>query len=293
MTPANTLKVAYLGPKGTFSHEFALNRFGSSAEYVPVDGPFEAIIQEVSEGRATHGVIPFCNSNGNHIQAAHRALAKFIGQIFIHGCYRQRIIHNFVTTGKLKGLKKILSKPEVFSQCSNWLSQWETVEQLPAQSTAAALGELLKMPPEEQRFTGVICNKLAVDEYGGVIEEKGIENPKNVTLFVVISGTKPSADSENLLICVTCPTFECLSKTTREFAESGYPTVFSSLQGEFSEETPIFLEVQRQRDSLDIEPLVAKPHRAIFGGFPDRESISTCVTNFFLNPNLDSDDDDL
>ena len=55
------LPVAYLGPPGTFTHQAATRRFGSSAQLLPVHTIAE-IFDEVERNRAEFGVVPVENS---------------------------------------------------------------------------------------------------------------------------------------------------------------------------------------------------------------------------------------
>lgn len=58
--------VGYLGPEGTFSHQVARKRFGSTAKLVPCDGIYE-IFEFVKGGRNRLGVVPVENSSGGTI----------------------------------------------------------------------------------------------------------------------------------------------------------------------------------------------------------------------------------
>ncbi|RQW88356.1 MAG: chorismate mutase, partial [Geobacter sp.] len=50
------MKVAFLGPKATFTHMAALQQFGLSAELVPQKS-IPAVFEDVEKGRAQYGVV--------------------------------------------------------------------------------------------------------------------------------------------------------------------------------------------------------------------------------------------
>ena len=54
-------RVAYLGPRATFTHLACIQKFGESAQYVPVNSITE-VFSEVERGRAHFGVVPIENS---------------------------------------------------------------------------------------------------------------------------------------------------------------------------------------------------------------------------------------
>ncbi len=54
-------KVAYLGPRATFTHMASMQKFGSSPQYVPVNS-IKDVFSEVERGRANFGVVPIENT---------------------------------------------------------------------------------------------------------------------------------------------------------------------------------------------------------------------------------------
>ncbi|MGC2422891.1 MAG: chorismate mutase, partial [Nitrospirota bacterium] len=54
-------KIAYLGPRATFSHLACIQQFGYSAQYVPVNS-IKEVFAEVERGLAEYGVVPIENS---------------------------------------------------------------------------------------------------------------------------------------------------------------------------------------------------------------------------------------
>ena len=55
------IKVAYLGPEGTFTQEAALKHFGDSAISVP-QSAIDEVFREVLSGSCHYGVVPVENS---------------------------------------------------------------------------------------------------------------------------------------------------------------------------------------------------------------------------------------
>jgi chorismate mutase/prephenate dehydratase len=60
------LRIAYLGPQGSFSHSAALLKFGQSVEYEAVTD-IRMIFEEVSKGHSDFGIVPVENSAGGSV----------------------------------------------------------------------------------------------------------------------------------------------------------------------------------------------------------------------------------
>src|SRR5207248_11422914 len=60
------LRIAFLGPAGTFSQAAAVRKFGSSVEYVPLSD-IPAVFEEVVRGHADYGLVPVENSIGGGV----------------------------------------------------------------------------------------------------------------------------------------------------------------------------------------------------------------------------------
>jgi prephenate dehydratase len=275
------ISISCLGPEGSFSHEFASSHF-SEAECRCVDGDFAAVLAEVSSGACRDAVLPFLNSNGVHVAPAQAALGALAGKIWVTGCFPHDVIHHLVVPDGFVSLSRIVSKEQVFPQCSDWLGKWSgQLEHIFAPSTSAGLRDLLQSPLEVRKSTAAICNTRAHEIYGGTIRHEGIQNRGNITLFLIVSSEPPPLDLDEVLVCLTCPTEECYKHAIDEFKAHGYKLMFTSLKGVFTPTVPCFLQFQQptQRDVL--EELLSRPHRHFIGAFGGKASISSCVTNLF------------
>ena len=86
--------VAYLGPQATFTHLAALQKFGESAQFLPVDS-IKNVFDEVERGRARFGVVPVENSTEGVVNHTLDLLVD--SPLLIYGEVRQEISHHFLS----------------------------------------------------------------------------------------------------------------------------------------------------------------------------------------------------
>ena len=112
-------KVAYLGPRATFTHMACMQKFGSSAQYVPVNS-IKDVFSEVERGRANFGVVPIENTTEGVVN---HTLDMFIdSNLLIYGEVLQEVSHHLMSkSGAVEEVKKICSHPHAIAQCRNWL----------------------------------------------------------------------------------------------------------------------------------------------------------------------------
>jgi chorismate mutase/prephenate dehydratase len=176
------LKVAYLGPKATFSHLASLQKYGTSAQLVPV-GQIKDVFQEVEQGRADYGVVPIENSTDGTVT---RTLDNFVdtslritGELFLE-------VHNYLISesSSIQNLKKVYSHPQPIMQCQRWIEKsLPHVQVVEVESTAKAAELCLNDP-----FSGAIASEMAAKLYGLNILAKRIEdNVHNMTRFLIVS----------------------------------------------------------------------------------------------------------
>ncbi len=191
------LRVAYLGPEFTFSHVAAIERFGQSAELVPV-GTIAAVFEEVERGRTRFGVVPMENSTDGRISDTLDCFSR--SNVRICGELPLRIHHCLLGTGKLSVVRTVYSKPQPLSQCRNWLAQnlrHADLQDVPSTSVAA---QLVKSNVE----AAAIASAQAGVNYGLPVLVQNIEdNPDNVTRFAVISTeTSPPSGHDKTALMV-------------------------------------------------------------------------------------------
>jgi len=176
------IKVAYLGPKATFTHLACIHQFGTSAAYVPVNS-IKEVFNEVERGRADYGVVPIENSTEGVVN---HTLDMFIdSSLKIWAEILQEVSHHLLSkTGRLETVKRIYSHPHAIAQCKTWLEN--NLPRVPVSevySTAKA-AEICA----EDATSAAIASELAAGLYGLQIIKRRIEdNINNYTRFLVIS----------------------------------------------------------------------------------------------------------
>jgi prephenate dehydratase len=136
------LKVAYLGPAGTFT-ELAARQLGKDAELVPVASVTEAMDQVVA-GLADRAVVPIENSIEGGVSATSDALAQMAG-VQIYGEYLVPVKFDLMVRPgtKLSEIKEVLTHPVAYAQSRKWLeANLPGHTHIPAASTASAAKSL-------------------------------------------------------------------------------------------------------------------------------------------------------
>lgn len=180
------LKVAYLGPRATFTHMAGIQQFGFAAQYVPVESIRE-VFSEVERGRADFGVVPIENSTEGVVNYT---LDMFIdSDLQITAEILLEVSQNLMSrSGKIEDIKRVYTHPQVPGQCRQWIEKnLARMPILDAPSTARA-AEMASEDPT----VGAIASEMAAQLYGLQIVAKKIEdNPNNFTRFLVIAGKSP------------------------------------------------------------------------------------------------------
>ena len=147
-------RVAYLGPKGTYSEEAALRFFGSSIQHVPCAN-FDEVFHAATSGAAEFGVIPVENSTEGVVT---RSLDLLLNSpLHIVGEISLLVRHHLLRSeASLEGIEVVLAHPQALAQCQHWLST-----HLPNAERRADWGVVNEAPPRRTFGTGKIANRLS------------------------------------------------------------------------------------------------------------------------------------
>ncbi len=179
------LKIAYLGPEATFTHQAGIKKFGSNVEFYACP-TITDVFRDVEAGRSDYGVVPVENSTEGMIS---HTLDMFVNSdLKICSEIMLEISHNLLGRGSIKSVKKIYSKQEVFGQCRLWLEINMRGIALMEMSSTSKAAEIAS----QEKNSAAIASMLAAKKYRLNTLAKDIEdNPNNVTRFLVIGGSIP------------------------------------------------------------------------------------------------------
>jgi len=176
------IKVAYLGPEGTFSHVAARALFGLAARYSEA-ATFEGVFDAVTRRDADHGVVPIENSTEGSSNTAVDSLID--GSLLIRAELELEVSQCLLTKAPgLASIERVYSHPQPLGQCRIWLARNLAQAQLvQTPSTVAAVREALS-----DARGAAIASRLASELYGlPVARERIQDRPDNVTRFALVS----------------------------------------------------------------------------------------------------------
>ncbi|MEJ2143035.1 MAG: prephenate dehydratase [Gammaproteobacteria bacterium] len=186
------MKIAFLGPEGTFTQAAALKHFGHSVQTLPM-ATIGDVFREVESGSSSYGVVPVENSTEGVIN---HTLDEFMNSsLHICGEVELRIHHHLLgNVDSIENVKKVYSHRQSLAQCRKWLdANLSNVEQVDVSSNA----EAARLASEEAGAVA-IAGESAAEIYGLNTIVSNIEDePDNTTRFLVIGQRAVPASGED------------------------------------------------------------------------------------------------
>ncbi|UCG13453.1 MAG: 3-deoxy-7-phosphoheptulonate synthase [Deltaproteobacteria bacterium] len=213
-------RAVFAGEMRAFAHKAASQFFGSEVKIEPVPS-FRSVYQEVKNGNADFGVIPLENSLTGSVHENYDLLLDY--EVRIIGELTLRIVHALIghPGTQLEDVKRVISHPQAFEQCRDFLEQQQGWELVAARDTATAVRRI-----KEEGNPGevAIAAKEAAALYGLDVLKEGIEtNARNYTRFAVIAAGRITNGprGKSSLVYSTSNTPGSLYDTLKIFAENG------------------------------------------------------------------------
>jgi prephenate dehydratase len=189
-----TLRIAYLGPRGTFTEDALEAAVGDAdVEAVPSPSVYDAIVA-VQDRSADRALVPFENSIEGAVSATLDTLAFDARGVTLIGEYDLPIRHCLIAREQtaLEDIEVVLSHPQASAQCARFIR-----EHLPQAEVRAALStaEAVRTVSERKEPWAALGAESAAALYGAAVLQQGVEDePDNITRFVWVApeGTEPS-----------------------------------------------------------------------------------------------------
>ena len=191
-----TMTIAYFGPEATFTHQAAIQKFGSSLTY-SAQKTIGDVFTEVSKRSADYGVVPVENSTEGVVTHTLDMFVdsdlKIVSQIML------RIQQCLMSNSPMAKLKKLYVHPQSLAQCRGWLQKHLPSVEIIETSSNARSAEMAAA----EKFSAALGGVLAAEKYGlNVLAQDIQDNAVNVTRFLVLGRrcSPPTGDDRTSLM---------------------------------------------------------------------------------------------
>lgn len=181
------LRVAYLGPQGTFSEQAVRKQFGHAVEAQPA-ASVDEVFRRCESGAAEFAVVPLENSSEGAVGRTHDLL--LVTPLKICAEVELRVQQNLLSqAARLGAVKRVYSHAQSLAQCNAWLNQnLPGAERVPVASNAEAAQRAAA-----EQDAAAIAGEAAAAHYGLALLARSIEDdPNNTTRFVVLGNLEPA-----------------------------------------------------------------------------------------------------
>ena len=191
------LRIAYLGPPGTFSHDAVAKHFGQFVDAVPCI-TIDEVFRAAESGQTDHAVVPVENSTegavGRTLDLVWQTPLTICGEI------RLRIRQNLLSTAAaISNVARVYSHAQSLAQCAGWLAQHLPGAARVAVASNAEAARLAAAEPD----SAAIAGENAAGIYGlGILAAHIEDETNNTTRFWVLGRhpVPPSGRDETSLV---------------------------------------------------------------------------------------------
>jgi chorismate mutase/prephenate dehydratase len=175
------LKIAYLGPEGTFTQTAVYKHFGHSVRGLPFS-TIDEVFQDVERGDADFGVVPIENSSEGTVN---HTLDMFLNSpLKIGGEIELRIEQNLIgLMDSMDSIERICAHEQSLAQCRGWLREFlPQVELIGVSSNAVGARRA-----RDEKGTAAIAGEAAAEVYAlNMLVRNIADRADNSTRFLVI-----------------------------------------------------------------------------------------------------------
>lgn len=184
---ADSARIAFLGPKGSYSHLAARRYAARHFEHFVENGcaKFDDIFRQVEAGQADYAVVPVENTSSGSINDVYDLLQHT--SLSIVSELTLPIDHCMLvsTTTALDDIHTVYSHPQPFQQCSQFINRWPQWKIEYCESTSAAMEKVAQSASGHVAALGSEAGGML---YGLQVLERNLANQKqNITRFLVLA----------------------------------------------------------------------------------------------------------
>ena len=181
------IRVAYLGPEGTFSEQALRKQFGHAVEAMP-ETTVDEVFRRCESGAVEFSVVPVENSTEGVVGRSLDLL--LVTPLKICAEIELRVQQNLLSCESgMRTVMRVYSHAQSLAQCNGWLSQHlPNAERVQVVSNAEAARRAGSEPG-----AAAIAAEAAAVFYGLRVLARSIEdNPNNTTRFLVLGNLEPA-----------------------------------------------------------------------------------------------------
>lgn len=276
------LRVAYLGPQGTYCHLATRGQFGDQAQLCEVP-TIADVFGAIETGAADLGVVPVENTIEGIVTQTVDVLVD--SEVTLCGEVVLPISHHLLSqSGRIEDVRRVASHPQPLAQCRRWLErQLPSAERLETASTSAAAQLAVEQPD-----VAAIASSISGTCYGLATIASGIEDRRgNTTRFLLIGpedhGPPPTGnDLTSAVFSVRKDEAGALLHLLEPFARSGVSlTAIQSrpMKGR-AWEYLFFLDCEGHRHDPDVARALEEASRSaywskVLGSFPRAPALAS------------------
>jgi chorismate mutase/prephenate dehydratase len=192
----NSLKIAYLGPAGSWTHQVAIHKFGNSVEYVP-ELSTEGVFSRLASQQVNYSVLPIEHSAEG---AVHHTLDHLVDsplQIYAQILWKLETV--IMAKEDAANLRRIYGHPQMLAHCRGWLSQCLPHAQLLETATAGEAATRAETEPG----AGALGTPLGAELHGLRVVATSPREYASRARFIILghrSGAASGQDSTMLMV---------------------------------------------------------------------------------------------
>lgn len=195
------MRIAYLGPEGTYTQAAALKHFGHAVS-TAAHGAIDEVFRDVEAGGAHFGVVPIENSTEGVVT---HTLDMFVNSpLQIVGEVELRIHHCLLSPQKnLADVRRVYAHQQALAQCREWLDEnLGGIDRLPVGSNAEAARRAAA-----EEGAAAIASSQAAAIYGLNVLASNVEDePDNTTRFLIVGRERaPRSGHDKTSLIVSAP----------------------------------------------------------------------------------------
>ena len=208
-------RVAFLGPKATFTHIAGMHHFGYTVSYVS-QPTIRDLFSEVEKGACHYGVVPVENSVEGSVR--HTLDLFFESDLKICAERYQAVSYDLMSKrGNFKDIEIVYAYPQAVIQCRNWLRQHLPVASI---KECGSIGHAIHKVLENKKAAAIAGSNAATMFGLEVVATKIEDFSRSATRFLVIGkeDVRPTGKDKTSLMFALSHTPGALSQILAPFA---------------------------------------------------------------------------